>query len=126
MSEPYSEMSDIDKITLKLFLNKNQYGRYLISQDSKKIKKNQLFYEKTKKYHQEIMDLLSQFINDPQSITSHSLNDVCVEFTRTCIAYIEHNKPCHFEEIVENNSDTLDNNDWDNESDESESLKIFR
>jgi len=56
---------DIDKLTLELLINKNQYKKYLSKTDPEKFKTNQEHLEKINKYRGKIMTMFSQLLDNP-------------------------------------------------------------
>ena len=80
---------DIDKLTLELLINKNQYKKYLSKTDPEKFKTNQEHLEKINKYRGKIMTMFSQLLDNPEKQITTSINEDFDHFVKTCI--------CHFE-----------------------------
>jgi sugar-specific transcriptional regulator TrmB len=80
---------DIDKLTLELLINKNQYKKYLSKTDPEKFKTNQEHLEKINKYRGKIMTMFSQLLDNPDKQITTSINEDFDHFVKTCI--------CHFE-----------------------------
>ena len=80
---------DIDKLTLELLINKNQYKKYLSKTDPEKFKTNQQHLEKINKYRGKIMTMFSQLLDNPEKQITTSINEDFDHFVKTCI--------CHFE-----------------------------
>jgi hypothetical protein len=80
---------DIDKLTLELLINKNQYKKYLSKTDPEKFKTTQEHLEKINKYRGKIMTMFSQLLDNPEKQITTSINEDFDHFVKTCI--------CHFE-----------------------------
>ena len=82
-------MESIDKITLELLTNKNQYNKYLSKEDPKKFREHQEYLEKIKKNKQKILNLSKQFLENPEISFNLEMNEMFSIFARTSIKYLE-------------------------------------
>jgi hypothetical protein len=82
-------MESIDKITLELLINKNQYNKYLSKEDPKKFRENQEYLEKIKKYKEKILNLSKQFLENPEISFNLEMNEMFSIFAKTSIKYLE-------------------------------------
>jgi hypothetical protein len=82
-------MESIDKITLELLTNKNQYNKYLSKEDPTKFREHQEYLEKIKKYRSKILHLSKQFLEDPEISFTLEMNEMFSIFSKTCIKYLE-------------------------------------
>lgn len=89
MDELTDNMNELDKITLGLLLNKNQYNRYLYVTNPQKLEEEQKFLKKVEKYKMGIQNLLNDFLEDPKKQINNELNESLLDFSRTCIKYLE-------------------------------------
>jgi len=89
MENQTDKMSDLDKITFELLLNKNQYSRYLSVTNPQKLEEEKRFFEKIKKYRGGIVELFEDFLEDPKKEFNNELNEAFQGFARTCIKYLE-------------------------------------
>jgi hypothetical protein len=89
MDELTDNMNELDKITLGLLLNKNQYNRYLSVTNPQKLEEEQKFLKNIEKYKMGIQNLLNDFLEDPKKQINNELNESLLDFSRTCIKYLE-------------------------------------
>lgn len=82
-------MESIDKITLELLTNKQQYNKYLSKEDPQKYREHQLYLEKIKKYKSKILNLSKQFLENPEMSFNLEMNEMFSVFAKTAIRYIE-------------------------------------
>jgi hypothetical protein len=82
-------MESIDKITLELLTNKQQYNKYLSKEDPQKYKEHQIYLEKIKKYKSKILNLSKQFLENPEMSFNLEMNEMFSFFAKTSIKYIE-------------------------------------
>jgi hypothetical protein len=82
-------MESIDKITLELLTNKNQYNKYLSKENPQKYKDHQIYLEKIQKYKSKILNLSKQFLEDPEMSFNLEMNEMFSIFAKTTIRYIE-------------------------------------
>jgi len=104
MDELTDKMSGLDKITLGLLLNKNQYSRYLSLTNPQKLEEEQKILKKIEKHKIDIRNLLNDFLEDPKKQINNELNESFLDFARTCIKYLENTDyeeqptKCHYNE----------------------------
>ena len=89
MENQTDKMSDLDKITFELLLNKNQYNRYLSVTNPQKLEEEKRFFEKIKKYRSGIVEIFEDFLEDPKREFNNELNEAFQGFARTCIKCLE-------------------------------------
>jgi len=82
-------MESIDKITLELLTNKQQYNKYLSKEDPAKYKEHREYLEKIRKYKTKILNLSKQFLEDPETSFNLEMNEMFSIFAKTSIRYIE-------------------------------------
>jgi len=82
-------MESIDKITLELLTNKNQYNKYLSKENPKKYKEHQDYLEKIKKNKQKILNLSKKFLENPETNFNLEMNEMFTIFAKTSIRYLE-------------------------------------
>ena len=82
-------MESIDKITLELLTNKQQYNKYLSKEDPAKYKEHREYLEKIRKYKTKILNLSKQFLEDPETSFNLEMNEMFSIFAKTTIRYIE-------------------------------------
>ena len=93
MSEINEDMNQknefIDKITLELLINKNQYNKYLSKTDPKKYEENQHHFQKIQKYKDKIMKLTDDLCKNTKKQYNNEVHDIFDQYVRTCIRYFE-------------------------------------
>jgi hypothetical protein len=102
-------MESIDKITLELLTNKQQYNKYLSKEDPAKYKEHREYLEKVKKYKTKILNLSKQFLENPETCFNLEMNEMFSIFAKTTIRYIE---------MRELENENQYNNDREKEEDE--------
>jgi hypothetical protein len=80
---------DIDKLTLELLINKNQYKKYLSQTNPEKYKQHREHLDKISKYRGKIMSMFSQLIENPDKQITTNINEDFDHFVRTCINHFE-------------------------------------
>lgn len=85
-------MENIDELTLKLLINKNQYNKYLMKNEPDKHEENKKFFEKTKIYKKEIFDMIEDFLENSEKQYSDDFETNAISFMKTCIKIIELSK----------------------------------
>jgi hypothetical protein len=84
-----SKNAEIDKLTLELLINKNQYNKYLSKTDPHKYKEHQEHLAKICKYKGRIMAMTSDLLDDPNCQINSEINEQMDIFVRCCIRYLE-------------------------------------
>lgn len=82
-------MDEIDKITLELLTNKNQYNKYLSKEDPRKFREHQEYLEKIEKFKGKISNLSKQFLENPEKSFNLEMDEMFSIFAKTCIKYLE-------------------------------------
>jgi len=79
----------IDKITLELLINKNQYNKYIATADPEKYKKISEFSAKLLKYQNKIMNLTEEYCSSTKVQKNNEMDDMFNNYARACIRYFE-------------------------------------
>jgi hypothetical protein len=82
-------MESLDKITLELLTNKNQYNKYLSKEDPKKYKEQQDYLEKIRKYKTKILRITKEYIEDPEFSINLEMNEMFSIYFKTFLRYFE-------------------------------------
>jgi hypothetical protein len=82
-------MESLDKITLELLINKNQYNKYLVKEDPKKYELHKKYLESIKKYKYKILNITKKFIEDPEFSLNLEMNEMFSIFFKTFIRYFD-------------------------------------
>lgn len=82
-------MDDIEKMTLELLINKNQYNKYLSKEDPRKFGEHQEYLEKIAKFKGKILNLSKQFLENPEKSFNLEMDEMFIIFAKTCIKYLE-------------------------------------
>ena len=82
-------MSDFDKLSMELLMNKSQYQKYLSQTDPTKHEEHQRFLKSIKKHKREILKLTNQFLDDPDTDFNLSINEMFSNYAKSLIQYIE-------------------------------------
>jgi hypothetical protein len=80
---------DIDKLTLELLTNKNQYKKYLAKTDPEKHRASQEYLEKIEKYRYKIQSMFTQLLDDPEKQITHEISEDFHSFVKTAIHHFE-------------------------------------
>ena len=100
----------IDKLTLELLINKNQYNKYLSQTNPEKYKQHREHLDKVSKYRGKIMAMFSQLIENPEKQITTKINESFDHFVRTCINHFEMKEldyQTSHEKEVEDEDDTM-------------------
>tara|TARA_B100000035_G_C21035556_1_gene570718 strand:- start:729 stop:1133 length:405 start_codon:yes stop_codon:yes gene_type:complete len=107
-------MSDFDKLSMELLMNKSQYQKYLSQTDPTKHEEHQRFLKSIKKHKREILKLTNQFLDDPDTDFNLSINEMFSNYAKSLIQYIEMkqldektNGGCYDSDIESDPDDTL-------------------
>jgi hypothetical protein len=79
----------IDKLTLELLINKNQYNKYLSQTNPEKYKQHREHLDKIAKYNGKIHSMFSQLMENPEKQITTKINESFDHFVRTCINHFE-------------------------------------
>lgn len=106
-------MDDIEKMTLELLTNKNQYNKYLSKEDPRKFREHQEYLEKIAKFKGKILNLSKQFLENPEKSFNLEMDEMFSIFAKTSIKYLE---------MRELENENLYNLDKEKEADEEDTL----
>jgi hypothetical protein len=81
--------NSIDKLTLELLINKQQYSKYLSKTDPKKYDEFKEYKSKLRKYSVDIMDITSQLIENPNHPYSVEIEESFNTFSKSIFRYFE-------------------------------------
>jgi hypothetical protein len=100
----------IDKLTLELLINKNQYNKYLSQTNPEKYKQHREHLDKIAKYKGKINSMFSQLMENPEKQITTNINEDFDHFVRTCINHFEMKEldyQTSHEKEVEDDDDTM-------------------
>jgi len=100
----------IDKLTLELLINKNQYNKYLSQTNPEKYKQHREHLDKISKYRGKIHSMFSQLMENPEKQITTKINESFDHFARTCMNHFEMKEldyQTSQEEEVEDDDDVL-------------------
>ena len=110
----------IDKLTLELLINKNQYNKYLSQTNPEKYKQHREHLDKISKYRGKIHSMFSQLLENPEKQITTKINESFDHFVRTCMNHFEMKEldyKTSFEKEEEDDDDVLFGNCETNEKD---------
>ena len=81
--------NSIDKLTLELLINKQQYSKYLSKTDPKKYDEFKEYKSKLRKYAVDIVDMTSQLIENPNHPYSVEIEETFNAFSKSIFRYFE-------------------------------------
>lgn len=116
---------DIDKLTLELLINKNQYNKYLSQTNPEKYKQHREHLDKISKYRGKIHSMFSQLMENPEKQITTKINESFDHFVRTCINHFEMKEldyQTSHEKEVEDDDDVLFGNCESSSNNETDSL----
>ena len=79
----------MDNLTLQCLTNKKTYNKYLAKKDPSTFQKNEDFHHELRVNHNEIMNLLSDYILNPHTISQSRLRDMFNHLMIECLDVIE-------------------------------------
>lgn len=130
-----NKMDSLDKITLELLINKNQYNKYLSKEDPKKFEEHKTYLEKIRKYKNKILKMTHQFLENPDVSINLEMNEMFSIYFKTFIKYfdmqnVELNNFYNSNEKDENEEDTLfgkmdENNESESEEEQEKKEQTF-
>lgn len=82
-------MDNIDKLTLELLINKNQYRKYLSKTDPTKSKEYEDYLEQRQQYKDAILGLTEQLLDDPTLQINTELNEIFETYIKCAVKYFE-------------------------------------
>ena len=87
--EPEVKNEYIDKLTLELFMNRNNYNKYLAKTDPKKFDSQREYKMKLKKYMVEIIDITSELIENPENTPNSEIGGIFMDYSKSIIKFLE-------------------------------------
>jgi hypothetical protein len=87
--EPEPKNEYIDKLTLELFMNRNNYNKYLAKTDPKKFDSQREYKMKLKKYMVEIIDITSELIENPENTPNSEIGGIFMDYSKSIIKFLE-------------------------------------
>jgi len=87
--EPEVKNEYIDKLTLELFMNRNNYNKYLAKTDPKKFDSQREYKMKLKKYMVEIIDITSELIENPENPPNGEIGSIFIDYSKSIIKFLE-------------------------------------
>lgn len=104
----------INKLTLEMFMNRKNYGKYLEKSDPDGHAKQREYKQKLRKYMVDIVNITSQMIEDPDDSPNQEIKNAFSDFSKSIIKYyemreLEQTNPSRFnnETYNDSNDDTM-------------------
>ena len=88
----------MDKLTLEYFTNKSSYHKYLAKKDPKTYHENNSFKESLRQHHEEILNMVSQYMKNPSTITNKKTFDSFQHFMLDMIDLCEKKQASHIQD----------------------------
>jgi hypothetical protein len=82
-------MDGVDKITLELLMNKQQYNKYLAIKDPSKYDEVQQYLNKIKKHKDIIMEITEEYVVNSNKQNTNELDEAFQQYSKSCIRFIE-------------------------------------
>jgi hypothetical protein len=82
-------MEGVDKITLELLMNKQQYNKYLAIKDPSKYDEVQQYLSKIKKYKDIILEITEEYVVNSNKQNTNELDEAFQQYSKSCIRFIE-------------------------------------
>jgi hypothetical protein len=82
-------MDGVDKITLELLMNKQQYNKYLAIKDPSKYDEVQQHLNKIKKYKEIILEITEEYLTNHTKQNTNDLDEAFQNYVKSCIRFIE-------------------------------------
>uniref|UniRef100_A0A6C0F423 Uncharacterized protein n=1 Tax=viral metagenome TaxID=1070528 RepID=A0A6C0F423_9ZZZZ len=82
-------MEGVDKITLELLMNKQQYNKYLAIKDPSKYDEVQQYLIKIKKYKDIILEITEEYVVNSNKQNTNELDEAFQQYSKSCIRFIE-------------------------------------
>jgi hypothetical protein len=86
---------DIDKLTLECFVNRNTYHKYLAKKDPNSFQENKLWNEQLLEQHDALLSIISQFIQNPDTIQDETTRDIFNRFIVECMDILTKQKQAY-------------------------------
>lgn len=100
MEEDKKEMTDLEKLSMSLFMNKKTYNKYINKNDEETIKRN----EEMEKYREEIIDLTNKKLRDVDYQITTEIDDIFNSYIKALIRHFE------LKEVEETNKYNVEEN----------------
>ena len=100
MEEDKKEMTDLEKLSMSLFMNKKTYNKYINKNDEETIKKK----EDIEKYREEIVDLTNKKLRDIDYQITTEIDDIFNSYVKALIRHLE------LKEVEETNKYNIEEN----------------
>lgn len=116
-----TDNSEIDQLTLSLFMNKDKYRKYIAQTDPEKNDINIQAFEDNKKYKKAILDLTARMIDSPNVQISNDVDQIFITYSKVLVQYLQIKEREHTlnDYNCDNNEDmlfgTMENNTFDTE-----------
>jgi hypothetical protein len=82
-------MDNIDKLTLELLINKNQYRKFLAKTDPSKSKEYEDYLEQLNQYKESILTMTNDLLENPALQISTEINEIFETYVKTIIRYLQ-------------------------------------
>ena len=76
---------NMDNLTMECFASKKTYNKYLAKKDPTTFQKNETFQNELIQHHDALMELLSECIHNPSTITNLKMRDTFHQLMIECI-----------------------------------------
>lgn len=95
MEDLQSTMTDMNRMTMELLLNKTHYAKYLSKTDRQKHAEFQQFVDNLSKFRDPLIDITQRLIRDPKSaVFSQDMIDSFQTYAHTVIRFLEMQDDC--------------------------------
>ena len=114
--DPIQRNTDIDKLTLELFMNKGLYNKYIQKTDPKAHEEKQNYISQLRKYKNNIIDITETLLNDPDTLITTDVNNGFNDYAKVLIKYFDMKsmggmRPKKYGAEDDNNNDNNDDDD---------------
>ena len=82
--------TEIDKMTMEMFMNRKNYKKYLEKTDPKKFTDLQRHHADIEKYHGSIISITDDLLENPNLQISNEVNEIFDAYTKVIIRYLKH------------------------------------
>lgn len=117
MTSESPKNSYIDDITLQLISNKSQYNKYLNISNPGRNHELQEYYQSVKTHKNDILNILKDYMENPEDQISVDMNNALENFVRSCLKHFEL-KQAENSNAFYKNSDTYINNYHDDDDED--------
>lgn len=117
--ESITDNSEINQLTLSLFMNKDKYRKYIAQTDPTRNDINQDVFDDNKKYKKAILDLTARMIDSPNVQISNDVDQIFITYSKVIVQYLQiKERECTLNDYNgDNNEDmlfgTMENNTFD-------------